>query len=68
MIASAGEAVATCAAYFLIIALDVSGDVVVHNPAYIAFVNAHSKGNGGANHLCLAVYKRFLSLFSLLGR
>ena len=38
---------------FLIIAFEALGNIVVDDKAHVGLVNAHSKGNGGNNHIHL---------------
>mgnify|MGYP000164052577 CR=1 FL=1 len=46
-----GHSVPSGTSYFLIETFNAFGQIVMNYPAYIAFVNSHSKGDGGAYHL-----------------
>ena len=61
----AGRAVAAGAADFLVVALDVFGQVVVNHPAHVALVDAHAEGDGGHDHLQVVLQKGFLRLAAL---
>ena len=43
-------AIATGTPDFLVITLNALGQIIMNNPAHIAFIYAHSKGDGGHNH------------------
>ena len=59
--------VASGSSYFLIETLDALGQVVVHNPAHVAFVDAHTEGDGGADHLYIVAFEGLLGLGARLG-
>ena len=64
--AIAGEAVAAGATGFLIVALDIFGQVVVDDPADIGFVDAHAEGDGRADDPRI-VAEKLLLIFAALG-
>ena len=58
--------IASGTSYLLIEALNALGQVIVYHPAHVAFVDAHAKGDSGANHLYLVVFELFLGHGTLL--
>ena len=58
--AFAGQTVASGPARFLVISLDVFGQIVMDDEADVRFVDAHAKGNGGANHTDFVAQEKFL--------
>ena len=61
------QPVAAGAAGFLVVALDVFGQVYVDDVAHIAFVDAHAKGNGGHHNLHLIFQELLLVRSALFG-
>ncbi len=62
-----GQTVASGAAGFLIVPLDVLGQIVVNDPADVGFVDAHAEGDGGADDPHLVAQEELL-VFRTLGR
>ena len=62
---SAGQAVASGAAGFLVVALDVFGQIVMDDEADIGFVDAHAEGDGGADDADFVAQEKFLVLGAL---
>src|SRR6056297_3313883 len=58
------QTVATATTNFLIVTLYVFGHIVMDYPTYIAFINAHPKGNGGHDYRCAVIDKVFLYLIT----
>jgi hypothetical protein len=65
--AVAGQAVASGAAGFLVVALDVFRQVVVDDPADVGLVDAHAEGDGGADDAGVVAEKLFLVGGAFLG-
>ena len=62
--AAGGQSVAACSAGFLVVAFDVLGEVGVDDEADVGLVDAHAKGDGGDDDLCLAEDEGVLVLFA----
>ena len=65
--AAAGQSVAPGTPGFLVITLNVLGQVVVQDEANVRFVDPHAKGNRGANDRDLIPQKEVLVAGSLAG-
>ncbi len=58
--AFARQTIAARAAGFLVIALDIFRQIVMHHETDVGFVDAHAEGDGGADHADFIAQKRFL--------
>ena len=61
------EAVPSGAPGFLVIALDVFGQIVMDDEADVGLVDAHAEGDGGADHPHFVAQEKFLVLRPLAG-
>ncbi len=66
--AFAGQAVAAGAAGFLVVALDVFGQIVMDDEADVGLVDAHAEGDGGADDAHFVAQEKFLVLGALARR
>ena len=66
--AFAGQPVAPGASRFLIIALKILWEIVMHDETHIRFVDAHAKRDRRGNDACIIAQKKFLILGPFSGR
>ena len=55
-----GKTVSACPSGFLVITLNILGEVVMNDKANIRFVDAHAEGDGGTDDLAIITDKGFL--------